>query len=139
MDTFNPSQIIIQANAHDTLKNDDYATGSVTIPGSAALPANGRYLVTADVTVGAEGSLADIRMESSKEGAKDFPLSVQLVLDRLGQPGANPYQVYADAYHISPTVMRIQAYAVNPYILPITAEPGDETFTFKIRTYKAPF
>lgn len=138
MATFDPSRVIIQANAHDTLKNDAYATGTVTIPGSLVLPANGRALYTADVTVGSAGSLADIRVQSSKQGSQDYPISVQAVFGRLG-PGANPYNVYADAYHISASVMRIEAYAINPYILPISSEAGDETFTFKIRTYKAPF
>lgn len=138
MSTFDPSKTIINANAHDTLKNDDYKTGSVTIPGSVLLPASGRVLYTADIGVGSAGSLADIRIQSSKEGAIDFPTSTQIIFGRIG-PGANPYNVYANAFHINSTTMRIQAYAVNPYILPITAEAGDETFTFKIRTYKAPF
>jgi len=135
--TFNPQQTIIMANAHDTLKNDDYETGTVTIPGSVAVAAASIALYTQDIVVGASGSLADIRVQTSRDITQDYWAVTTQTFQRSGSLGA--YSVFFGAYHINATTMRMQAFASNPYGSPMTGQAGDETFTFKIRTYKAPF
>lgn len=138
MSTFDPSKVIIQANAHDTLKNDDRNnSGSVTIPGSSSIAANGRLLVTQDVVVGSSAAITDIRFQTSRDTTRDYIAGAQLSFVRSGSLGA--YTVYAGAFRLNNTSVQVYAFAVNPYGLTMTSQSGDETFTFKLRTYRAPF
>lgn len=138
MSTFDPSKVILMASAHDTLKNDAYDTsGSITIPGSASIAVNGRYLVTEDITIGEAGSIADYRFQTSRDTTRDYLSSVITSFTRTGSLGA--YSIFVNAFHVDATTVRIQAQAPNPYGSTLTGQAGDETFTFKIRTFKAPF
>lgn len=133
----NPENILLHTAAFDTLKNDDDITGTVTLPGSASIAAAGRQIVTTDVTVGTSESILDTRTKSSKAGSQYYLASVILSFTRTGSLGA--YSVFAHAYHTSATNVRLEVFATNPYGLTLTTEAGDETFTFKLRTYKDPF
>lgn len=136
-DTFNPSKVIIMANAHDTLKNDDDTTVTVTIPGSTVIAAAGQSLASSDVTIGSDQSMADFRVQTSRDTTRDYLATIQLTFNRSGSLGS--YPIYVTAYHLSAGIIRVQAFAVNNYGSSMTGQAGNETFTFKIRTFKAPF
>jgi hypothetical protein len=138
MSTFNPSQIIIQANAHDTLKNEAVDnTASVTIPGSSSVATASRLVASQDITIGEAGSIADLRFQTSRDTTRDYLASTQQSFTRTGSLGA--YSLFVGCFRVSATVVRVQAFIVNPYGSTMTSQSGNETFTFKLRTYRAPF
>lgn len=138
MSTFDPSKVILQANAHDTLKNEAVDnTGSVTIPGSSSVATASRLLVSQDINIGAAGSIADLRFQTSRDTTRDYLASVQQTFTRTGSLGT--YSLFVGCFRVSSTVVRLQAFIVNPYGSTMISQSGNETFTFKLRTYRAPF
>lgn len=130
-----PSQFNLTTDL-DTIINDSYQTASVVIPGSIVLAAGGRAIYTSDVTI-SNSAVADIRYQTSRDTTRDYLASIQMSFTRTGSLGG--YSLFIDGYHTSPTNLRLQAFITNPYGSTMTAQAGDETISFKIRTYKDPF
>lgn len=143
----NPQELVISTEYFDTLKNDDVNLDvQVTIPSSVSVTGSGMYIASTIVELGSARSFAEARVNTSRADSVDYivtgPYSARdstsaLGFSRTGSLGA--YQIYTAVYHSSETEVTATAFIVNPYGSTLTGQSGVEVFTFKIRTYLAPF
>jgi hypothetical protein len=136
-----PGNFILTSD-YATIANDGQATGTVAVPASVAVPANGSRSFSTDLTVGGQGAATRSRIQSSKIGSKFYVGSVLASENTgtvLGIPGS-PYTTYAFITRINATTARLLVYIPNPYSDPLTSDYGSvETFTFVINTFVPPF
>ena len=142
----NPQELILSTELYDTLKNDDYDTVQVTVPSGVAISGSGFYINSSVLTIGTPQSIAESRVQTSRNTSIDYlvtsPYSAGDTtgvngFSRTGSLGA--YQIYCSVSHSSSTQITAEVYIVNPYAFAMTGQSGAETFTFKIRTYRASF
>lgn len=131
----NPQYFILTTDL-DSIGSKPRVSTAIIFPGSTLIPAAGIVRQTSDITV-PDGSLTNIRFETSKDSGKDFLASAQQSFVRNGSAGA--YSMFIAGYHISRTVIRLEVYVSNPYGINFTSEAGNETFTFKLRPLIDPF
>lgn len=139
-----PSDFILSTD-YATLKNDDSDTTSVTAPGAVSVPAavgpvGGYVEYHQDLTIGTAGAITRLQIESSKNAGVVYAART-LSIDRTGTVGGSPanYSIIAFAYRTAPTTLRCQVYISNPNAGTLTTAAGDETFTFYINTFLAPY
>lgn len=139
-----PSQFILTTD-YATLKNDDSDSSTVTAPGAQVVPAaigpvGGYVEYHTDVSIGTQGAISRLQIASSK--GSDIVYSTRtLSFNRTGTILGNPadYSIIAFAYRVAPTTLRCQVYIQNPNSDPLVTEAGNETFTFYLNTFLAPF
>lgn len=135
---------ILLSTDFDTLKNDDAASTTLVVPGSVSIPgsvsSSSAHIVTADLDVGEAESLLNVRIQSSKEGAKYFLASVQFSLTRTGTVSGFPaiYSIYIFAVHAGGNTVRMTALIPNPYSTTLTGASGSETLTALVKTFQQP-
>lgn len=142
----NPQDLVLSTELYDTLKNDDVDLSvQVVIPGSVSVSGAGLYIQRTSVTLGSAESIAESRVQTSRDDSVDYIVSSPYSagdtvgvngFSRTGSLGA--YQIYCSVIHTGSNEVTAQAFIVNPYGSNMTGQSGSETFTFKIRTYKAP-
>ena len=125
----------------DTLKNDDSATTTLTIPGSATVTASNRRLETADVNVGQANSSALCFVSNSKDASKTYPVVIGTRFERTGSVGGSAanYAIHVSATRLDADTVRFSAFIANPYASTLTLASGDEVFTFSVKTIVEPF
>lgn len=147
----NPQDLVISTELYDTFKNDDYETGVVTIPGSASVAAGGINIYTTDILVGTSGAGVDIRVTAGNEpdrdyiasgifSASDSPGIAGFIRTGTTSLGSVSYNLFAIAYLLNDGTVRLQVFLPNPLgALAMNGQSAAEDFTYKVRTYKAPF
>jgi predicted extracellular nuclease len=143
----NPQDLVISTELYDTLKNDDFNNSiQIIVPSGVSVPASGLYLNTTVVEIGSAQSIAESRVQTSSNTSLDYILTSPYSagdtvgvngFSRTGNLGA--YQIYCGVTHTKLTEITARVFIVNPYGSTLTGQSGAETFTFKIRTYRAPF
>lgn len=139
-----PSELILSTD-FPNLKNDDRFGGTITVSGGIIIPGNSYVQGYGDAKAGKIGSLVRGRISSSKQtDSSGNPVSYTgqgISFNRTGtmMGFSVPYAVTCFMYRVSPTDVRIQVYIANPYSDTLTGASGDETITFQVNTYIAPY
>jgi hypothetical protein len=126
---------------YGSLKNDDTATVSVTVPGSMSLIDGTVYTATNTVTVGTVNASSRVRIASDKAGGTYYTGSV-LIVTRTGTlpgPFGTDYNIIAYSTRISSSTIQVTALITNPYGDTLTTASGSETFSFELSTFLSPF
>ena len=123
-----------------TLKNDGKGTLVVVMPGGQIVPGNSTVSYTFDLAIGQVGALLRMRIKSSKTGL-EYVTQQLTVSNRSGTVSGSPapYGIIAQVNRIDAVTLRATVFIQNPYSSTLIGEPGNETFTFTVNTFIAPF
>ena len=135
---------------YGSLKNDDEAVVTITVPASTVLAGAENKRYTQDVSVGSPFGLLDIMIRNNRSGPgvpentaaanRYFMGGIQLIYTRTGKVDGSdtPYNARVDAYHISQTTVRCVVEIPNPYSTPMTTVNQNDIYTIDIKTLLLP-
>lgn len=128
---------IILSSDFDTLKNEAFISGSITIPNNVTVAGNGMATYSQDVTV----TDTPIDNTAFSTGSLWHLLSAsQSSIDRTGTIGGvpSPYSLFLGAYYTSRTNLRYEVLIMNPYNVSLNTGAGI-TVNFRSATFSDPF
>lgn len=122
-----------------SLKNDGKTTLTVTLPGSSVIAGGATLSLTATATLGTAGATERTQIYSSK--LVYYWVGPALEIAREGSYAGvlGTYYTTAELYRSSATQVTALVYIANTSGSTLTTEAGDETFTFDVASFIAPF